>query len=88
VSSSLDEVREAAPSSAVTLTAASVQASELRTARRENMQLLLHSKAFLVGMLVTLFWVFCAFFGRFVAPRHEEARRMGHDKWGEPTTKE
>ena len=45
-----------------------VDTSELRRARRETFRALLHSKTFLVGLLIVSFWVFCAVFGNLIAP--------------------
>jgi len=36
--------------------------------RREQLRLLLHSKAFIVGALIVLWWVVCAVFGPLLAP--------------------
>jgi peptide/nickel transport system permease protein len=36
--------------------------------RREQMRLLLRSAPFIVGMVLLLWWVVCAIFGRFIAP--------------------
>jgi peptide/nickel transport system permease protein len=44
------------------------QADELRVARRENLGLLVRSKSFVIGLFVVCFWVFCAFFGKYVVP--------------------
>jgi peptide/nickel transport system permease protein len=41
---------------------------EARIARREQIRLVLRSKTFIAGALVVAFWVFCAAFGRAVAP--------------------
>ena len=38
------------------------------TARRERVRLVLRSKTFLAGAILTGFWAFCAIFGRAVAP--------------------
>jgi peptide/nickel transport system permease protein len=45
-----------------------VQLSERQIARRETLQQLLRSKTFMAGAFVLAFWVFCAIFGRRVAP--------------------
>jgi peptide/nickel transport system permease protein len=42
--------------------------SEERAAQRERLNLLLRSKVFIAGLLIVLFWVFCAIFGRSIAP--------------------
>ena len=42
--------------------------SEAKTARSERLHLLLRSPTVLVGSIVMLFWVFCAFFPGLVAP--------------------
>ena len=36
--------------------------------RRETLRLILRSPTFIIGAIVTLFWVFCAFFGTVIAP--------------------
>jgi peptide/nickel transport system permease protein len=41
---------------------------DARAARRERMQVVLHSKTFLVGAFIVLFWVVCAIFGPTIAP--------------------
>jgi peptide/nickel transport system permease protein len=42
---------------------------EARTASRERLRLVLHSKTFIIGSAILLFWIFCALFGQAVAPR-------------------
>jgi peptide/nickel transport system permease protein len=42
---------------------------EARTASRERLRLVLHSKTFIIGSAILLFWIFCAIFGQAVAPR-------------------
>jgi peptide/nickel transport system permease protein len=44
-------------------------ADDARVARRERLRLVLRSKTFLVGSVILLFWIFCAFFGQAVAPK-------------------
>jgi len=39
-----------------------------RAIRREHLRQLLRSKAFLIGMVILLWWVVCAVFGRVIAP--------------------
>jgi peptide/nickel transport system permease protein len=41
---------------------------ERSTARRERLRLLLRSPTFVIGVLVVLFWIFCAIFGKQIAP--------------------
>jgi peptide/nickel transport system permease protein len=41
---------------------------EARVARREQVRIVLRSKTFIAGALIVGFWVFCAAFGRAVAP--------------------
>lgn len=41
---------------------------EARIARREQLRLVLRSKTFIAGALIVGFWIFCAAFGRAVAP--------------------
>jgi peptide/nickel transport system permease protein len=43
---------------------------EAAIARRERLRLLLRSKTFLAGAVLFGFWVFCAFFGRVIAPEN------------------
>jgi peptide/nickel transport system permease protein len=44
------------------------ETDEAAVARRERLRLLLRSKTFLAGAVLVGFWVFCAFFGRAIAP--------------------
>jgi peptide/nickel transport system permease protein len=56
--------------------------------RRETVRLILRSPTFIVGALVTLFWVACAFFGLQIAPHHpiDESFGFGYESpsWGNP----
>jgi peptide/nickel transport system permease protein len=45
-----------------------VEPDEATVARRERLRLLLRSKTFLAGAVLCGFWIFCAFFGRTIAP--------------------
>lgn len=47
---------------------AAAEPDEASIARRERLLLLLRSKTFLAGAVIVGFWVFCALFGRAVAP--------------------
>ena len=47
---------------------AAAEPDEAALARRERLLLLLRSKTFLAGAVIVGFWVFCALFGRAVAP--------------------
>lgn len=47
---------------------AAAEQDEGSIARRERVRLLLHSKTFLAGALLLGFWIFCAVFGRAIAP--------------------
>jgi peptide/nickel transport system permease protein len=47
---------------------AAAEPDEAAIARRERLLLLLRSKTFLAGAVIVGFWVFCAVFGRAVAP--------------------
>jgi peptide/nickel transport system permease protein len=47
---------------------AAAEPDEAAIARRERLRLLLRSKTFLAGAVIVGFWVFCALFGRAVAP--------------------
>jgi peptide/nickel transport system permease protein len=47
---------------------AAAEPDEAAIARRERLRLLLRSKTFLAGAVIVGFWVFCALFGRTVAP--------------------
>jgi len=58
-------------------------------ARRETLRALARSKTFIVGMVIILWWVFCAFFGATIAPRdplnqtsHVLAAPSGHFLFG------
>lgn len=47
---------------------AAASPDEAAMARRERLRLLLRSKTFLAGSLLVGFWIFCAIFGRAIAP--------------------
>jgi peptide/nickel transport system permease protein len=47
---------------------AAAEPDEAVLARRERLRLLVRSKTFLAGALLLGFWVFCALFGRLIAP--------------------
>jgi peptide/nickel transport system permease protein len=47
---------------------AAAEPDEAALARRERLRLLLRSKTFLAGAVIFGFWVFCALFGRIIAP--------------------
>lgn len=47
---------------------AAAEPDEAVLARRERLRLLLRSKTFLAGAVIVGFWVFCALFGRMIAP--------------------
>jgi peptide/nickel transport system permease protein len=47
---------------------AAVSPDEAAMARRERLRLLVRSKTFLAGSLLVGFWIFCAIFGRAIAP--------------------
>ena len=59
------------PSADPILTGARTEAAskEERTAQRERLRLMLHSKVFIAGSLIVLFWVICAIFGDSIAPQ-------------------
>lgn len=42
---------------------------EARTQRRERLGLLLRKPSFLVGLVISVFWLLCAFFGEAIAPK-------------------
>jgi peptide/nickel transport system permease protein len=42
--------------------------SSAGTIRRQNLRLLLHSPAFLIGAAILLWWIVCALFGKAIAP--------------------
>lgn len=44
-------------------------ADEVKLARSETLHLLLHSKTFIIGGVVVLFWVICAIFGSHLTPK-------------------
>jgi peptide/nickel transport system permease protein len=46
---------------------------EAKIARRERIRLLLHSPAFVVGLVILAFWVVCAIFGSLIAPQNAQA---------------
>jgi peptide/nickel transport system permease protein len=46
-----------------------VTQDETRTARQEQLRLLVRSKTFLVGAVIVGFWVLCAIFGTLIAPK-------------------
>ena len=54
--------------SAVALDVAPSPRSAKAIARRETLRALAHSKTFIVGVAIILWWVFCAFFGSAIAP--------------------
>ena len=47
------------------------------TARRETRRALLHSKTFVIGTAIIVWWVFCAFFGAAIAP-HDPLNQTPH----------
>lgn len=49
-------------------TAAREGTDESRTARRERLTVLAHSKTFIAGVIIIGFWVICAIFGYVIAP--------------------
>lgn len=44
-------------------------ADEAKLARSETLHLLLHSKTFIIGGIVVLFWIICALFGSYLTPK-------------------
>jgi peptide/nickel transport system permease protein len=54
--------------STVALEVAPAPPSAKALARRETLSALAHSKTFVVGVAIILWWVFCAFFGSTIAP--------------------
>jgi peptide/nickel transport system permease protein len=46
-----------------------IDASSLRTARRERLRLLLRSGTFIAGFVIVAFWAICAVFGHHIAPQ-------------------
>ncbi len=44
-------------------------AAEIRSQRSERLRVLLRNPAFLIGAVITLFWVICAIFGSAIAPQ-------------------
>jgi peptide/nickel transport system permease protein len=50
--------------------------AKAESARVETMRVLLHSKTFVVGVLIVGFWIFCAFFGERVAPHDPLAQSL------------
>lgn len=53
-----------------------------RRIRREHLAQLLHSKAFLVGALMLLFWIVCAIFGSMFVPYSPLAQNLVHFNTG------
>jgi peptide/nickel transport system permease protein len=47
-----------------------------RQARREIVNELLHSKLFLIGAVIVLFWIVCAIFGSLIAPDDPNAQNL------------
>jgi peptide/nickel transport system permease protein len=62
LSSAFDEALSGTPSS-------TPQRDEGRTARREQLHLLVHSKTFIAGAIIVGFWVLCAIFGEALVPK-------------------
>jgi peptide/nickel transport system permease protein len=62
LSSAFDDALAGTPASAP-------QRDEGRTARREQLHLLVHSKTFIAGAIIVGFWVLCAIFGETLVPK-------------------
>jgi peptide/nickel transport system permease protein len=62
LSSAFDEALKGTPVSAP-------PRDEGKTARREQLQRLKHSKTFIAGAIIVGFWVFCAIFGELLVPK-------------------
>lgn len=56
--------------------------------RRETLRLILRSRTFIIGAIVTLFWVACAFLGQQIAPYHPIDESFGFSyespSWNHP----
>jgi len=57
-------------------------AAEIKAQRRERLALLLHKPAFMVGLVVTTFWMLCALFGTSIAPQNPTSLDIGHKLQG------
>ena len=55
-------------SEAVAEAPGAIDASSLKTARRERLRLLLRSGTFIAGFIIVGFWAVCAIFGHHIAP--------------------
>ena len=63
------------------VTAESVRAraqEEIKAQRRERWQLLLRKPTFVMGVIITGFWLLCAFFGTVIAPQDPGAQDLFH----------
>ena len=63
------------------ITAESVRAraqEEIKAQRRERWQLLLRKPTFVIGVIITGFWLLCAFFGTIIAPQDPGAQDLFH----------
>ena len=63
------------------VTAESVRAraqEEIKAQRRERWQLLLRKPTFVIGVIITGFWLLCAFFGTIIAPQDPGAQDLFH----------
>lgn len=49
---------------------------EARSQRRERTQLLLRKPSFLIGVIISTFWIACAFFGSLIAPQNFEEQNL------------
>jgi peptide/nickel transport system permease protein len=56
--------------------APAIQLSERQVARRETLRQLRRSKTFITGAIILGFWIFCAIFGRRVAPHDPLAQSL------------
>ncbi len=57
-------------------------AAEIKAQRRERLAVLRHKPAFLVGLFITVFWLLCALFGRWIAPHDPLAQDLLHKLQG------
>ena len=51
-------------------------ATEIKAQRQERLAVLSHKPAFLVGLFITVFWLICALFGRWIAPQDPLAQDL------------
>ena len=60
-------------------------AAEIKAHRRERLAVLRHKPAFLVGLVITTFWLLCALFGTSIAPQNPASQNLTSGKLQGPT---